>query len=104
MNLPLFDPDSRRPDPLPQVRGPLIGWAGTLWSDLDLYPLLYAARERPDWTFLLLGRREKGNPLLPRLKKLPNVIVPGPCPVSEGARLAVPVRRAGGAAPGGAAL
>ena len=24
------------------------------------------------------GRREKGNPLLPRLKKLPNVIVPGP--------------------------
>ena len=83
VNLPLFDPDSRRPDPLPQVRGALIGWAGTIWSDLDLYPLLYAARERPDWTFLLLGRREKGNPLLSRLKKLPNVIVPGPCPVSE---------------------
>ncbi len=83
INLPLFVPQHNRPDPLPQVRGPLIGWAGTIWADLDLSPILYAALDRPDWTFLLLGRREKGNPLLPRFKKLPNVIIPGARPMNE---------------------
>ena len=60
-----------------------MGWAGTIWADLDLSPILYAALDRPDWTFLLLGRREKGNPLLPHLKRLPNVIIPGSRPVNE---------------------
>ena len=83
INLPLFAPEFHRPDPLPQVKGPLFGWAGTIWADLDLSPILYAALDRPDWTFLLLGRREKGNPLLPHLKRLPNVIIPGSQPVNE---------------------
>ena len=83
INLPLFAPEFGRPDPLPQVKGPLIGWAGTIWADLDLSPILYAALDRPDWTFLLLGRREKGNPLLPHLKRQPNVMIPGPQPVNE---------------------
>lgn len=82
LNLPLFQPDSRRPDPLPQVTGPLLGWSGTVWADLDLSPLVYAALDRPDWTFLLLGRREK-NRLLPTLKRLPNVLIPGPCSANE---------------------
>ena len=83
INLPLFAPEFNRPDPLPQVRGALFGWAGTIWADLDLTPILYAALERPDWTFVLLGRREKGNPLLPHLKRQPNVIIPGSRPVNE---------------------
>ena len=83
INLPLFAPEFNRPDPLPQVKGPIVGWAGTIWADLDLSPILYAALDRPDWTFLLLGRREKGNPLLPHLKRLPNVIIPGSRPVNE---------------------
>ena len=82
VNLPLFSPGEQRADPLPQVKGPVLGWAGTVWADLDLSPLLYAALERPNWTFILLGRREK-NPLLPKLKRLPNVLIPGPCPVNE---------------------
>ena len=84
VNYPLFSAQtaSPRPDPLPGVSGPVLGRAGTLWEDLELTPLLYAALERPDWTFLLLGR-EENNPLLPRLRRLPNVILPGPCPLSQ---------------------
>ncbi len=83
LNCPLFSPDTPRPDPLPGVRGPVIGWAGTIREGLDLAPLLYAALEQPDWTFLLLGRRRGRNPLLSRLSKLPNVLIPGACLPSE---------------------
>lgn len=84
VNYPLFadEAGSLRPDPLPQVKGPVFGWAGTLREDLDLRPLFQAALEHPDWTFLLVGRQEN-NHLLPRLKKLPNVIFPGLCPMSQ---------------------
>ena len=84
VNYPLFSGQSAdvRPDPLPRVNGPVLGRVGTLWEDLELSPLLTAALERPDWTFVLLGR-EEDNPLLPRLHRLPNVIFPGPCPLSE---------------------
>lgn len=84
LNLPIFASDSGpRPDPMPEVRGPVLGWAGTIWEDLDLSPVLHAACARPDWTFLLLGRQEDGNPFLPRLDRLPNVYLPGPRPMTE---------------------
>ena len=84
VNYPLFanDTASPRPDPLPGVSGPVLGWAGTIREDLDLSPLLFAAQAQPDWTFLLLGRVE-GNRLLHRLHRLPNVIFPGFRPLSE---------------------
>lgn len=84
VNYPLFasEPDSPRPDPLPQISGPILGRAGVLWEDLDLTPLLHAALEQPDWTFLLLGREEE-NPMLPQLHRLPNVIFHGPCPLFQ---------------------
>lgn len=83
-NYPLFSNEnaSPRPDPLPQVSGPVLGWAGTIHEELDLSPLLYAALEQPNWTFLLLGR-QAGNRLLSRLHRLPNVVFAGPCPLSE---------------------
>lgn len=86
VNYPLFSGEtasSLRPDPLPGVPRPVLGWAGTIWADLDLSPLLYAAQARPNWTFLLLGRREEQNPFLARLRRLPNVVMDGPCPLSE---------------------
>lgn len=83
INLPLFAHQGDSPSPLSQIEGPLFGWSGTIWADLDLSPLLYTALEHPEWNFLLLGRREKGNPYLSRLKRLPNVIVPGARPVNE---------------------
>ena len=84
VNYPRFagETASPRPDPLPGVSGPVLGWAGTVWDDLDLSPLLYAAQAMPEWTFVLLGRRED-NPLLPRLRRLPNVVLAGPCPLSQ---------------------
>ncbi len=84
VNYPLFSGEAAgpRPDPLPQASGPVLGWAGTIHEELDLSPLLYAAQEQPGWTFLLLGR-QRGNPLLSRLHRLPNVEFAGPCPLSE---------------------
>ncbi|WP_201754503.1 hypothetical protein [Pseudoflavonifractor sp. 60] len=83
INLPLFDPNIHRFDPMPGVTAPILGWAGTIWADLDLSPVLYAAQTRPDWGFLLLGAVEKGNPFLRPLNKLSNVYLPGPCPAAE---------------------
>lgn len=82
LNQPLFSPGARHGDPLPGIRGPVLGWTGTLREELDLSPLLYAAQSEPEWTFLLLGRRED-NPLLPHLSRMPNVLLPGPCPADE---------------------
>lgn len=83
VNYPLFSGENPvRPDPLPQSNGPVLGFAGTLWEDLDLAPVYYAALERPDWTFVLLGRQER-NPLLPRLRRLPNVVLPGRCSLDQ---------------------
>lgn len=73
-------PDRTRP--LARSRKPVLGFAGTIHWDLDLSPLLYAAQARPDWTFLLLGRREH-NPFLRRLSRLPNVVFHPPCPLME---------------------
>jgi len=82
-NLPLFYPDARRPDPLPGITAPILGWAGTIRAGLDLSPVLYAAQARPDWGFLLLGAVNRRNPLLKRLEKLSNVFLAGPRPAAE---------------------
>lgn len=64
VNYPMFSGEggSIQSDPLPQVHGPVLGWAGVIHRELDLSPILYAARERPGWTFLLLGRQEDQSP------------------------------------------
>ncbi|MGN8875309.1 glycosyltransferase [Pseudoflavonifractor sp. HCP28S3_F10] len=64
--------DLEIPLELAGLDAPVLGYSGTLWRDLDLSPLLRAAREHPDAVFLLVGRREH-NPLLHRLEELPNV-------------------------------
>ena len=61
---------------------PVLGWAGTIHGDLDLSPVLLAARARPSWQFLLLGRREP-NRLADKLARLPNVHFLPPCPQLE---------------------
>ena len=49
-------------------------WVGALYPDLDLDPLLYAARQRPDWSFTLIGPVKGGGPHgLDKLQRLPNV-------------------------------
>ncbi len=70
VNYPLF---SNAPPQRRSRRGPVIGFSGTLWPELDLAPLLYAARERPEWSFLIIARAVRGNALLPYLRRLGNV-------------------------------
>ena len=83
INLPLFDPEARRPDPMPGVTAPILGWAGAIRAGLDLSPVLYAAQARPDWGFLLLGPVDRRNPFLRQLDRLSNVYLPGPRPATE---------------------
>lgn len=68
---------------LPEVTGPLLCWAGTIHADMDLSPLLYAAAEQPDWTFVLLGRIDKANRYVGRLRRMSNILLLGPCPLME---------------------
>lgn len=80
---PLFSKAARPlEDRAPQRTAPTLGWAGTIHPDLDLSPVLYAAHAHPEWNFLLLGRREP-NPLVRKLKRLPNVSFLPPCPQME---------------------
>lgn len=83
LNLPLFQPEASRFDPMPGVTAPILGWSGTIRASLDLSPILYAAQARPDWGVLLLGAVEEGNPFLRQLDRLSNVYLPGPRPATE---------------------
>ncbi len=83
INLPLFDPHAARPDPMPGVTAPILGWAGAIREGLDLSPVLWAAQARPDWGFLLLGTVDRRNPFLKQLDKLSNVFLTGPRPAAE---------------------
>ena len=73
VNFPMF---TRTPaDCPPELRGltgPVLGYVGTIWPDLDLSPALRAARAIPDAFFLFLGRR-RDNPAADALEHLPNV-------------------------------
>ena len=53
-----------------------MGYAGTIWRDLDLEPLRRAAQAHPDCAFVLVGRAEN-NPQLGALKALNNVALLG---------------------------
>lgn len=70
------------PPELRDISGPVLGYVGTLWRDLDLAPALLCAQYMPRWTFVFLGRREH-NPALEPLSRLPNVRILGPCEPGE---------------------
>ncbi len=83
VNYPLFSSEENMEyDPLPGIRGPIFGWAGTIRPSVDFTPLFYAARAHPDWKFVLLGPIE-GNRLLSRLDAMSNVLLAGPRRLSE---------------------
>jgi len=58
---------------------PIIGYYGAIapWFDFDLFE--YAAQQRPDYTFLLIGPKYGDSQMegYERIKKLPNVIMAG---------------------------
>lgn len=56
------------------------GFAGTVDFDLDLSPLVCAAKERPLWKFCIMGQCYEENPFLEELYQLPNVLFCGHYP------------------------
>ncbi|MCI8423389.1 MAG: glycosyltransferase family 1 protein [Lawsonibacter sp.] len=82
VNYPMF---ARGDKPRRKGEKPVLGWIGPVWRDLDLSPLLYAARARPDWTFLLAGPQGR-NPWLLRLRDFHNVKLLGPGSLEEFSR------------------
>lgn len=83
VNFPMFcRSDLDPPRELRGIRGPVLGWIGSIDERLDLSPLLRTAREHPRWTFLLVGKVLR-NPLLAALQALPNVHFAGRRPMVE---------------------
>ena len=83
VNYPMFSrPPGECPPELAGLRGPVLGFRGTIWADLELEPVLYAAQAMPECTFVLLGQAEESRQLR-RLAKLPNVRLPGRRPLME---------------------
>ena len=59
---------------MPQVESPSFCFVGSLYADLDAEPLVYAARQRPQWRFTVVGGVRGGGPReLDQLKRLLNV-------------------------------
>ena len=78
VSFPMFSrPAGECPPPLAGLDGPVLGFTGTLWEDLDLAPVIQAARAMPRCTFVFVGRLWD-NPRLPALEALPNVRLTGP--------------------------
>ncbi len=77
----LFGRAADRSLPLPErarnLRSPVIGFFGILDQRFDATLIDYLARQRPDWTFLLVGRVAVETALL---SALPNVVMAGSVP------------------------
>lgn len=79
VNYPLFSSIAKDK---PQGR-PTLGWAGTIYTDTDLSPLLYAAQRQSGWSFRITGQCSAENPYIQKLKRLPHVKFQGKCPLLE---------------------
>ncbi len=66
------DPTLPIPGDLVSIPAPILGYAGTIWPQLDLEPVEYAARLHPEWSFVFVGRGGH-NPGEEALRALPNV-------------------------------
>ncbi len=54
----------------------ILGRVGAVTGKVDLEPLLYAARRRPEWTFVLMGRVTR--PAAEQLRGQDNIVLTGP--------------------------
>lgn len=79
----MFDRDEfSLPEDLSALVGrTVLGRVGDITTQTDLEPMLRAARERPEWTFLLIGRVTKQASDL--LSHYPNIILLGPVNAAE---------------------
>ena len=68
--------DLATPPALANLPRPILGRVGDLNKQVELEPLIYAARANPQWTFLLMGRVSLQ--VRHKLKGLDNVVLTGP--------------------------
>lgn len=71
------DPATSLPPELVGIRKPVVGYFGSLHEWIDIELLAWLARERPNWTFLLVGHAAAD---VSSLRALANVRLPGPQP------------------------
>lgn len=84
VNYPMFSREQTETPPvLRGLNASLLGYAGTVWRDLDLSPVLQAAADLPHCAFVFVGRVEEENPCLPALRALPNVDFTGRVPLLD---------------------
>ena len=62
---------------------PVFGYTGTIWSNLNLSPVLAAAEAHRDWSFVFIGKVSRKNPYVKRLRKRHNVWFLGQKKASE---------------------
>ena len=73
------------PAPLRDKPRPIVGCLGTIDWRFDPVPVTHAARELPEYTFVLAGRVNKDQEERVReLRAMPNVVMPGSVPLEEG--------------------
>jgi len=70
-------PDTAVPEPVASLRRPIIGFFGLIADWIDIGLLEYLGRERPDWTFLLIGHISTD---VSGLRALSNVVFAGQQP------------------------
>ncbi len=68
--------DLSAPESISHLPAPIFVRVGDLTADLELEPLIRAAKQHPDWTFLMLGRITPT--ALKAVEPLPNVVLRGP--------------------------
>jgi glycosyltransferase involved in cell wall biosynthesis len=73
------------PSDIAAVPRPVIGYSGLVTRRLDLASLAQLAEAHPEWSLAFVGAEATalGDPLLERLKALPNVYFLGPKPVTD---------------------
>ncbi len=82
-NYPMFArEDIAVPGPVKDIVGPLIGYAGTLWADLDYRPVLTCVAAHPDWNYIFLGKAQP-SPGLKKLRAMKQVILCDRVPLIE---------------------
>lgn len=77
VNYPMFSRSGlEKPPEFRDADMPILGFAGDVTKDLDLFPVCRTLRALPNCGFVFIGKVED-NPLLDRLNKSPNVVFAG---------------------------
>jgi len=75
-----MDPATETPEAARHLQHPVVGYFGSIHEWIDVQLIEWLARERPQWTFLLVGHAAIS---VSGLRALPNVVLVGAQPYAE---------------------